>query len=253
MGKTATSAIRVWAGLKLPDVKLDDFYAMLGNTFIPGTLYMLRPLGIYAYNIAVITQEESDIPSECALIVYGSRDGYRGITRENLRGRVHRASHNALFDMMASRASFPEFWRDGKTNTDTTYLFEQDMDWQKGFIWFIMITVPSGNTTKLFNTFINVLKDLLVKANCGQCILLQRGRYATLWLCFENDLTEDQVTDLKAQFNALFVGEPIVTVAKFFKLQTYPSFTDFPELLSISGDLGIQYKFIIDPSTTIYL
>src|SRR4051812_40914992 len=119
---TPTGAVRVWAGVRTPGVAPQDFYHTLGDTFIPGTLYVLRPLGIAAYNVSVLVHDSLDFPNECALIAYRSQAAFRAITRENLQGRLHRPSHSAIFDMQRSRAAFPVRWSGSANDTDTFYL-----------------------------------------------------------------------------------------------------------------------------------
>lgn len=249
---TKTNAIRVWAGFKLPSLSGPDFYRTLGDTFIPGTLYMLRPLGINAYNVSVLVHNENNLPHECALIVYQSRNAYRAITRENLHGRVHRASHYAVFDMQRSRASFPELLEVAPPQTDTLYLFNKDVDWQQGYIHFSLLTTDSLTAAELLQQLPSVAQTLqshLGEAGYSQAILLAREQFITLWAYRQTD-------DLSTEALSNQLTSPLLAhnlkIHTILPANTFPSFTPYPELMYVNTSQAVQFKYKVEETSFIY-
>src|SRR5687768_431106 len=101
-------SIRVFAGYQLPALTREAFYKELSDTFMPGTPFMLAPLGLSAYVPAVLDLDPAaGMPDEVAIIVYASVDAYNAARRESLQGRMYTHSHAGVFDMARSRGQFP--------------------------------------------------------------------------------------------------------------------------------------------------
>src|ERR1700732_1877327 len=90
---TPTSAIRVFCGFNRPELNEAQFFTQLGQTFMPGTPYMLQPLGLAAYLPGVVSNPQPGLPHEFALICYPSAAVWRRASSETLRGRVYSQTH----------------------------------------------------------------------------------------------------------------------------------------------------------------
>ena len=100
---------------------------------MPGTPYMLQPLGLAAYAPAVFAEVSGRIlPHEVALIVWPSQPAQQHATRDTLRGRVYTQSHGGVYTA-SSRATFPvDAAKFDVGMSGSLYLFEGDTDWQRG-------------------------------------------------------------------------------------------------------------------------
>lgn len=249
---TPTGSVRVWSGFRRPAMPQPDFLAALGDTFVPGTLGMLKPLGISAYNVAVLVDDDPDLPGESALVVYSSPDHYRAVTRDNLRGRVHRASHYAVFDMDRSRAVFPVPWNASNTAVDTFHMYPADIDWQKSRIFFAVVTRAAGGTGSVADAIrasMGSLKTALDGLKCQQAIVVIRDAFASVWTAF--DLAQAPSIDVVTSTiqGILSTG---FTVKRTLRAETLACYGDDPELITVRGDAAIQYRFLRGPATEIY-
>lgn len=129
--------IRVFIGYRQksnPRSTLESFLLNLGQTFIPGTPYMLQPLGLVGYMAAVFAETEaSPLPNEVALIIWRSQVAQRGATRDTLRGRVYTLSHGGVYDDTLTGATFPiELELYNCASKGAVFVFEGRTDWQAG-------------------------------------------------------------------------------------------------------------------------
>lgn len=249
---TPTEAVRVWAGFRSKQMTPSDFLKALGDTFIPGTLAMLQPLGICAYNVAALIHEDDHLPHECALIVYRTPSAYRAITRENLLGRVHRASHYAVFDMERSRASFPVRWQGSIGVSDAFYLFDRDVDWQRGTLVFAALSTDSVSSEPLQEELPRVIQALtpfLAQQGYQQALLLTRERFVTLWA--HSTIELPGIDAFVHGMEQVLKGSSL-RINKVLPVPTYPSYDDRPELMRIDNDTAIQFRFRPSENTYLY-
>jgi len=129
---THPAAIRVFQGYRRPDLAPAEFLHEVGQTFMPGTPYMLSPLGCAAYLPGVVVPEDPLLPSEFALIAYPSREVWQHASATTLRGRVYTQTHAAVYDGR-SHAAFPVLIGSATESTPEAYFaFDRVSDWQTG-------------------------------------------------------------------------------------------------------------------------
>jgi hypothetical protein len=249
---TRTDSVRVWSGFRRPAMTHPDFLAALGDTFVPGTLTMLKPLGISAYIVAVLVDDDPELPGESALVVYSSPDHYRAVTRDNLRGRVHRASHFAVFDMDRSRAVFPTLWDPGNATSDTFHLYAKDIDWQTSRVFFTAVARAAGgtaNVAEIMRAAIGAMKGALDALQCQQAIVVIRDTFAAVWTAFVpgKPPTLDAV---KTGVGGTLPGT--VAVKQILQAETLACYGDDAELMTVRRDAAIQFRFLRGPTTEMY-
>jgi hypothetical protein len=123
-------ALRVFRGRKR--VKRSEFIEKLGTVFMPMTVQMQRLFGLTAYLPAILPETKSEeMPDEIALVFYQTQGAYHEAKR-CIGGRSYSELHQLLFDMKASKSSFPEMFA-GEVQPDKPYhLFPKSVDWQIG-------------------------------------------------------------------------------------------------------------------------
>ncbi|PYI61969.1 MAG: hypothetical protein DMF07_14685 [Verrucomicrobia bacterium] len=123
-------AVRVFRGKKR--VKRSEFIEKLGTVFMPMTVQMQRLFGLKAYLPAILPETKSEgMPDEIALVFYQTQAAYHEAKR-CVGGRSYSELHQLLFDMKASKSSFPEMFT-GEVQPDKPYhLFPKSVDWQIG-------------------------------------------------------------------------------------------------------------------------
>jgi hypothetical protein len=249
---TRTDSVRVWSGFRRSAMTQSDFLAALGDTFVPGTLTMLKPFGISAYIVAALVDDDPDLPGESALVVYSSPDHYRAVTRDNLRGRVHRASHFAVFDMDRSRAVFPTAWDPANTTADTFHLYARDVDWQTSRVFFTIVTRAAGSSASVAEA-VRAAAGSLIGAldgiQCQQSIIVLREGFATVWTAFAQAKppTVDRVQ------NSIGGSLPsTVAVKKMLPAETLACYGEDAELMVVRRDAAIQFRFLRGATTEMY-
>lgn len=130
---TPTSAIRVFCGFNRPELNEAQFFTQLGQTFMPGTPYMLQPLGLAAYLPGVVSNPPAGLAHEFALICYPTVAAWRNSSNATLRGRIYNQTHGGVYASPPSGASFPIFIQELPSSAvDPFFLFPTDVDWQRG-------------------------------------------------------------------------------------------------------------------------
>jgi hypothetical protein len=128
-----SEAIRVFVGFHNPQLSEAQFFAQLGRTFMPGTPYMLQPLGLAAYLPGVLSNPAPGLPHEFALICYPSQSNYTQAMTGTLRGRVYSQTHGGVYVLPPSSAAFPVLLDHlPPTGVDPFFLFPIPVDWQTG-------------------------------------------------------------------------------------------------------------------------
>ncbi|HEU4455807.1 MAG TPA: hypothetical protein VFR81_22270 [Longimicrobium sp.] len=182
-------SIRVFAGSRLPSLDREAFFKELGETFMPGTPFILAPLGLAAYVPAAPDFEpDTGLPDELALIVYASLDVYRAARQGSITGRMYTHSHAALFDMTRSRGQFP-----GPPSAPDRlpvddrwcwYLHDTPIEWQDGATRLLILRgrPPSGSLQEALLQATTARAEDLAAAGVDQVIALATPDYAALWL-----------------------------------------------------------------------
>ncbi|MBC9877293.1 hypothetical protein G8O24_08030 [Bradyrhizobium sp. INPA01-394B] len=184
---TPTTAIRVFCGFNRPDLNEPQFFAQLGQTFMPGTPYMLQPLGLAAYLPGVVSNPPAGLPHEFALICYPSPAAWRHANSETLRGRVYNQTHGGVYASPPSGASFPILLDElPPTAVDPFFLFSTDIDWQSGFTH-VLIGLKKDET-QTGNQFRTALRAALAgtatqlkQAGSDQVVAMARDDFAIIW------------------------------------------------------------------------
>jgi hypothetical protein len=176
----------VFFGFRHPDLTQEQFLQELGRTFMPGTPYMLQPLGLDAYLPAGLSQRDGvPCPHDAALIAYPSPEHYQRIMKDTLRGRVYAQTHGGVYDKQRSRAAFPTLV-DPAQDKPTFYFWDRLTDWQGGkadiFFGFKTDAVtPPEEFRKNVRTQLNSLKADVGSAGIDQCIGALAEGFVVLW------------------------------------------------------------------------
>jgi hypothetical protein len=129
---TPCEAIRVFCGYAKPELNRAAFFKGVGETFMPGTPYMLQPMGLAAYLPGVLAAPPPGLPDEFALICYPSVEVWDVCMHDTLRGRVYNQSHGGVY-ASNSGAAFPKRLADITNATPGPFfLFDKAIDWQSG-------------------------------------------------------------------------------------------------------------------------
>lgn len=182
-------SVRVFAGYRLPALTREAFFKELGDTFMPGTPYMLAPLGLSGYVAAALDFEaESGMPDEVALIVYASLEAYTAARERSVRGRMYTHSHAGVFDMARSRGQFP-----GPVDNPNKlmpadrwswYLFDRRIDWQAGTTRLLFLQGAATERT-LQTALVDATRaatPALEEAGVDQVIVVATTDYAGIWI-----------------------------------------------------------------------
>jgi hypothetical protein len=180
-------AIRVFVGFPNALLTEPQFFAQLGQTFMPGTPYMLQPLGIAAYLPGVLSNPATNLPHEFALICYASADVWDKSMHGTLRGRLYNQTHGGVYAMPPSGAAFPvRADRLPDSAVDPYYLFPILTDWQTGCTKVAVAGRPAAMTDPV--QFRSSLRRRLVAQtvafaaeNIDQVIVTASDHYAVLW------------------------------------------------------------------------
>jgi hypothetical protein len=124
-------AVRVFRGKSRP-MKRSEFIQKLGTVFMPMTVQMQRLFGLTAYLPAILPETKSEgMPDEIALVFYQTQGAYHEAKR-CVGGRSYSDLHQLVFDMKASKSTFPELFT-GEVQPDKAYhMFPKSVDWQIG-------------------------------------------------------------------------------------------------------------------------
>jgi hypothetical protein len=184
---TPTSAIRVFCGYNRPEFGESQFFTQLGQTFMPGTPYMLQPLGLAAYLPGVVSNPPPGLPHEFALICYPSPAAWRHANSETLRGRVYNQTHGGVYASPPSGASFPMFIEElPPSAVDPYFLFAVDVDWQCGVTHAVLGLKKDRTRTgdqfraALRETLIG-LRAMLQAEGMSQVVVTARDDFAIVW------------------------------------------------------------------------
>jgi hypothetical protein len=192
---TEPNAVRIFWGHRHPRLSEAEFRRELGDTFMPGTPYMLAPLGLHAYAAAVFDEDAvRDTPHESGLIAYPSQAAYRAIRSRNLRGRLYTHTHAAIYHeynpdgTRRSAAQFAEPFTDGLDDAArTVHLLPESIDLQQGVLT-VHLCVPTdlaqvgASFRRTVRAGLPSLRDALRDLDYSQAFVAVRDNYLVIWL-----------------------------------------------------------------------
>jgi hypothetical protein len=192
--QTTPEAVRVFIGSRRADLPEDQFLTTLGATFMPGTPYMLQPLGLAAYLPGVIDGTlDGRLPHEIALIVWPSQMIQRKATRDTLRGRVYTQSHAGVY-APSSGATFPVLLDQfDAVLPGSCYLFSDPVDWRSGtFHMTAAVTGSAGLKGVEFRRavlqYLGSSREKLVQCGQDQCIVALQDEFLIIWSHYSNSV-----------------------------------------------------------------
>jgi hypothetical protein len=191
---TPTSAIRVFCGFNRPELNEAQFFTQLGQTFMPGTPYMLQPLGLAAYLPGVVSNPPAGLPHEFALICYPSVAAWRNSSSGTLRGRIYNQTHGGVYASPPSGASFPIFIQDLPLSAvDPFFFFQTDVDWQRGASHVLIgLKKDKSQTGDHFRAALRLaltgIAAALQAAGIDQVVAMARDDFAIVW--FHGEATD---------------------------------------------------------------
>jgi len=182
--RTSATAIRVFFGFKNPKLADANFYQVVGQTFMPGTPYMLRDLGLASYTSgALIGVADPAIPQEFALIGYASADTYRNANRNTLQGRMYSQTHGGVYDLSRSQAAFPvDLAHLPPGATDPFFTWGDLADWQEGRVAVYAGQAPDGVAPADFRSRVRDAVRALPQSGNDLLICLPEDRFAIVWV-----------------------------------------------------------------------
>lgn len=246
---TRPTAVRVFCGYRHPRLNELEFRHELGETFMPGTPYMLQPLGLHAYAAAVFDEDTvRDTPHETGLIAYASQSAYRTIRAMNLRGRLYTHTHAAVYaeynrdGTRRSSAEWAEPLTDGVDDSPrTVHLLDEPSDLQRGTLT-IHLGVPTDpkRAGALFRRDVRAalpaLRDALRQQGFAQGFVTLRDNYYVAWLHREDDVRADPIDDWLQQSTRLAKLE----TKRVLFLEDHP-------LVVIDGPSAFSFVFLRSP------
>ncbi|QAU49044.1 hypothetical protein EAS56_23460 [Bradyrhizobium guangzhouense] len=204
---TPTSAIRVFCGFNRPELNESQFFTQLGQTFMPGTPYMLQPLGLAAYLPGVVSNPPAGLPHEFALICYPSPAAWRHASSETLRGRVYTQTHGGVYASPPSGASFPILMDElPPTAVDPFFLFPTDIDWQYGVTHVLIgLKKDATQTGSQFRAALRAalagLVPRLKQGRVDQVVAMARDDFAIVWFHGESAEFPDPIDPVSQLLN----------------------------------------------------
>jgi hypothetical protein len=245
--RTQPGSVRIFCGYRRPSLSVADFRREVGQTFMPGTPYMLRPLGLHAYAGAIVDEHPSDTPHETGLIAYPSRAAYRTIRERNLRGRLYTHTHAGVYDDSPtptggrrSTAAWAEAFADTSDAGARTYhLLSGSTDLQTGVLG-VHIGIPTDPNTagERFRTAVRAglpqLRERLRDGGFAQCFFVLRDGFYLAWTHRADQRTDVDPLDgwlpEDTTRTASLVCEPVLAL-------------EDPPLVTITEPAGFNFVF----------
>jgi hypothetical protein len=232
-------SIRIFWGYKKEGIEKTAFYKELGETFMPGTPYVLAPMGLNGYLPAVLNLDENSmLPEEVALIAYPTVELYNESRQNSLVGRIYTYSHEGVFDMKKSRGQFPGPVDKPVKHPDferwAWYVSGENLDWQRGNSRLLVMS-SEKDIFQMLLLFSKKIKSSLRKNGIDEIIVMATSSFATIWFY-------SQDTDLS--FNLIDLELPLKEMTLLRDLNSKPFFLrDGNEALKIEDAVYVQYKF----------
>jgi hypothetical protein len=234
----------VLCGYRRQGLDVDAFRRELGATFMPGTVYMLQPLGLHAYAAAAAVDEavHADVPHETAIIAYPSQAAYRAIRNDTLRGRVYTQTHGGVYEPGVSRAEFPTLLTDARdAAAGTVHLFDRASDLQSGTLTVhVLVRSDPAMSVDDFRQHIRAalpeLRVALESAGALQAFVVFRDVFSVVWTHALDDAAGAAVSRWGAA-----AGEPTaeLTCQRVICLGE-------PPVVSVLGNAAFSFIFVRD-------
>jgi hypothetical protein len=178
------TAIRVFYGFRNPGLTEARFLETVGHTFMPGTPYMLRELGLASYTAGVLLSvADTVMPHEFALIGYATADTYQWATRGTLEGRMYSQTHGGVYDSARSHAAFPiELAHLPEGATDPFFTWGDVSDWQDGRIAVFVGRAQGGLSGRDFRRKLRDAITTMPRGGNDLLICLPEDQFCILWV-----------------------------------------------------------------------
>jgi len=233
------NSIRIFWGYKKDGIERNAFYRELGETFMPGTPYVLAPVGLNGYLPAVLNLDAVlKLPDEVALIVYPTVDLYNEARQNSLVGRIYTHSHEGVFDMKQSRGQFSGTLDNPVKHTAIDrwawYVAGDNFDWQRGNSRLFAMS-STKNIYEILLQFSKAIKPKINQFGIDEMIVTATASFATIWFY-------SQECDLSFDINT--IGLPIQDLTLLRDLKSNPVYLrNGNEALKIEDAMYVQYKF----------
>ncbi|MGB3549611.1 MAG: hypothetical protein WA993_02900 [Candidatus Binatus sp.] len=224
-----------------PNAQLSEpqFFTQLGQTFMPGTPYMLQPLGLAAYLPGVLSNPPTGLPHEFALICYPSQSVWNAGMNGSLRGRIYNQTHGGVYAVPPSGAAFPILIDNLPTlASDPFFLFPSAIDWQAGFTHVIVgAKKDTAQTGDEFRTALRsellARRDALRQGGIEQVVATARDAFAIIWM-------HGEMADLAGASDFL----SNVLAAPIMMRNERTICLDAPPTVSINGSQAFNFVFL---------
>jgi hypothetical protein len=233
------NSIRIFWGYKKDGIEKAAFYKELGETFMPGTPYVLAPSGLNGYLPAILNLDAAlKLPDEVALIVYPTVDLYNEARQNSLMGRIYTYSHEGVFDMKQSRGQFLGTVDNPIKHTAIErwawYVSGDNFDWQNGNSRLLAMS-STKNIYEILLKFSKDIKGKLSEYGIDEIIIAATSAFATIWFYSQ----ESELT-----FDITNIGLPIQDITLLRDLKSNPFYLrNGNEALKIEDAVYVQYKF----------
>jgi hypothetical protein len=209
--ETPPTAMRVFQGYQNPQLSPADFLRDVGQTFMPGTPYMLAPLGCAAYIAGVIVADEPELPNEFALIAYPSPEVWQYASTTTLRGRLYTQTHAGVYEVPRSHADFPVRIDDFAPGSPKPYyLADELVDWQLGVTAAIIGAKqnrqqPALEFLSLAWDTVRAARGSLDRDGVDQMIVMPGETFVIAWAHFRTPPDDAVLQQLGAMFSGPLV------------------------------------------------
>ncbi len=196
----SASAIRVFYGFKNRALTRETFLQNVGHTFMPGTPYMLRNLGLASYTSGVLVQDNPLGPDEFAIIGYATQDTWRAALTDTLQGRMYSQTHGGFYDMTRSKASFPiPLAQLPLDASDPFFVWGEFADWQCGRID-VFVGLRKDPQTRVFREEVRKVVPTLQQGDYDCLVCLPADDFVVIWAHAASDdagsISWDQVAEV---------------------------------------------------------
>jgi hypothetical protein len=223
----SATAIRVFYGFKNPSLSDDRFYQTVGRTFMPGTPYMLRELGLASYTPGVLLGvADPNVPQEFALIGYATADTYRN-TANTLQGRMYSQTHGGVYDSARSHAAFPvELSHLPAGATDPFFTWGDTADWQIGRVDVFIGRAKDGSDAVQFRKAVRDAVCTVDKGNSDLLICLPEDHFFIVWIHTPSEAASTRDWSVFTKISDLVLA---TTAARVIWRDSEPPLQDFTQ------------------------
>lgn len=178
--------VKVWRGFRSPSLAQADFFAKLGQVFIPATVEMQIAIGLDAYLPTVpagLADKPDTVPDETALIFWDSQQTYTD-GFETLAVRTYTLTHGAVYTPKPqSDAQFTIPLAPGPlVPNQPYYLVDQPADWMHGTPSHTIVGRPDSQSPDDFQAaYAPLMESLSGSAGIDGGIVCAGDDYLVFW------------------------------------------------------------------------